>query len=76
MCNLNDIDIINEVQKALVDYKVRRLTIDGLQELYDFCKENTRYYKYMRMEPTMENLSEVFTTLPPNKDIEDRCFIS
>ena len=75
MYNLNDIDIIKEVQQSLVDYKVRRLTIDGLQELYDFCKANTRYYKYMRMEPTMENLSEVFSTLPPNKDIEDRFFM-
>lgn len=75
MYNLNDIDIIKEVQQALVDYKVRRLTIDGLQELYDFCKANKTYYRYMRMEPTMENLSEVFSTLPPNKDIEDKFFM-
>ena len=70
MCDLNNIDMIKEVEQELVEYIVKRLTVDDLQELYDFCKANTNYYRYMRMEPTMGNLSENFTLLPPNKDMQ------
>ena len=70
MCDLNNIDMIKEVEQELVEYRVKRLTVDDLQELYDFCKANTNYYRYMRMEPTMGNLSENFTLLPPNKDMQ------
>ena len=71
MHNLNDIDIIKEVQQALIDYRVRRLNIDVVQELYDFCKANTRYYKYMRMEPTMENIAYIGWFMV-NKDIQGK----
>lgn len=70
MCDLNNIDMIKEVEQELVEYIVKRLTVDDLQELYDFCKANTNYYRYMRMEPTMENILESFTLLPPNKDMQ------
>ena len=70
MCDLNNIDMIKEVEQELVEYRVKRLRVDDLQELYDFCKANTTYYRYMRMEPTMGNLSENFTLLPPNKDMQ------
>ena len=70
MCDLNNIDMIKEVEQELVEYRVKRLRVDDLQELYDFCKANTTYYRYMRMEPTMENILESFTLLPPNKDMQ------
>lgn len=70
MCDLNNIDMIKEVEQELVEYIVKRLRVDDLQELYDFCKANTTYYRYMRMEPTMENILESFTLLPPNKDMQ------
>lgn len=70
MCDLNNIDVIKEVEQELVEYRVKRLRVDDLQELYDFCKANTTYYRYKRMEPTMENILESFTLLPPNKDMQ------
>ena len=70
MCDLNNIDMIKEVEQELVEYRAKRLIEDDLQELYDFCKANTTYYRYLRMEPTMGNLLENFTLLPPNKDMQ------
>lgn len=75
MYDLKNVDLLKEIKGTIIKYNVKRLTVDDVQQLYDFCKANTTYYKYMRMEPTVENVSENFTMLPPNKELKDKYFV-
>ena len=75
MFDLKNVDLLKEIKGINIKYNVKRLTVDDVLQLYDFCKANTTYYRYMRMEPNVENVSENFTMLPPNKDTEDKFFV-
>lgn len=64
-----------QVEKITDQYKVRLFTEEDIPVIYEFCRENTTYYNYMRMQPTMENLKEVLTALPPQTKPEDKYFV-
>lgn len=56
-------------------YEIKSLTDIDIPELYEFCKANTKYYEYMKMQPTQENLRECLTELPPGCTPENKHFV-
>lgn len=61
--------------KYFPDYSVKRLTVEDIPALYDFCKENTAYYEYMKSEPTIENLTAELRNTPPDMPLESKHFV-
>lgn len=57
------------------DYNVKQLSREDIPHLYQFCKENKAYYKYLHTEPTVENLRQELTKLPPKKKLDDKYFV-
>ncbi len=64
-----------QIKNITDKYKIKKFTEGDITEIYELCKANTTYYSYMKMEPTLENLAEVLTELPPGKTLEDKYFI-
>lgn len=56
-------------------YLVRRLSVEEAADIYKLCIGNPTYYRYIKSEPTMENISEVFIELPPGITAEDKYFV-
>jgi RimJ/RimL family protein N-acetyltransferase len=56
-------------------YQVKQLTKKDVSSIYTLCKGNPNYYKYMKTEPTLKNIKEALTMLPPNKTIDDKYFV-
>lgn len=56
-------------------YAVRRLTRDDLPALLALCRTNPLYYQHMHLQPTLENLAEALTALPPGKAAADKYFV-
>lgn len=57
------------------DYQVKKITEEDIPEVLKLCKGNPTYYKHMKMEPTIDNLKETITVLPPNMTMEDKFFV-
>lgn len=64
-----------KIQVQSTNYTVKPLTEAELPVLYAFCRENTTYYNYMKSQPTLENLREDMTALPPGRRLEDKHFV-
>lgn len=62
---------INEISSL---YEVKLFTEEDISDIYILCMGNPTYYEYMKMEPTPENIKEVFTALPPDISMEDKIF--
>lgn len=56
-------------------YIVKNLTDKDIPNILNLSKENHNYYKYMKIQPTYENIKESLTALPKNKTIDDKFFI-
>lgn len=56
-------------------WQVRPFTEADIPIILALCRGNPTYYRHMRMEPSTENLREVFTALPPGKGMEDKYFL-
>lgn len=56
-------------------YMVKQFTEEDVSNIYTLCKGNPTYYKYIKIEPTLENIKEVLTELPPNKTMDDKFFL-
>lgn len=56
-------------------YIVKQFTQADISTIYTLCKGNPTYYKYMGIEPTLENIKAVLTQLPPNKSMENKFFL-
>lgn len=56
-------------------YAVKQFIGEDISSIYTLCKGNPTYYKYMKIEPTLENINEVLTALPPNKTMDDKFFM-
>lgn len=63
------------IEKLSGNYQVKNFTEEDIPEIYTLCKENQTYYKHVKMQPTIENLKEVITALPPNRTMEDKFFV-
>lgn len=56
-------------------WQVRPFTEADIPAILALCQGNPTYYRHMGMEPSPENLREVFTALPPGKGMEDKYFL-
>ncbi|WP_077613135.1 GNAT family N-acetyltransferase [Clostridium sp. Marseille-P2415] len=56
-------------------YMVKQFKEEDVSNIYALCKRNPTYYKYIKIEPTLENIKEVLTELPPNKTMDDKFFV-
>lgn len=63
------------IRRISARYQVRRLTEGDLPELLALAEGNPTYYKYIRTQPSLENLREDLTALPPGKTLEDKYFL-
>ena len=57
------------------DYTVRKITEADISEVYNLCRANRRYYRYMHTKPTLRNLTEVITDLPKGTGPENKHFV-
>ena len=62
-------------QQLSAQYQVRRLTEEDLPELLALAQGNTTYYEHLHTRPTLENLREDLTKLPPRTAPEDKYFL-
>ena len=63
------------LEKIWSIYKIRKLEEEDIKDIYNLCKENTKYYEYYKEKPTFNNIKEIFTSLPYNMTIKDKFFI-
>lgn len=56
-------------------FKVRRLTIEDVDVIYDLCKENTIYYDYCPPFITKAGVEDDLNGLPPGKAVEDKYYV-
>lgn len=64
-----------QIEQISSHYKVKIFTDNDIADIYSICKENLIYYKYMKIEPTLENITEVLTVLPPNITMDNKFFL-
>lgn len=64
-----------QIQNLSKHYEVKRITIEDIPTVYELCKGNPYYYEHMKMQPTIENLTESMTELPPGKSLDDKYFV-
>lgn len=64
-----------QVQNLSSNYAVKRIMKEDIDALYELCKGNPHYYQHMKMQPTIENLTESMMELPPGKKLEDKYFV-
>lgn len=63
------------IRKISSIYTIKQLQESDIPTVLELCKGNPTYYKYMKMEPTFQNLKEDLTALPPGKSMEDKFFV-
>ena len=56
-------------------YAVKTIAEEDIQDVYNLCKENRRYYRYLHERPSKQNLTEVITKLPDGTGMEDKHFV-
>ena len=56
-------------------YTVRLMSEEDIENIYNICKENPTCYDHMKSKPTIENVKEDMTMLPPGKTKDDKFFI-
>ncbi|MDD6050862.1 MAG: GNAT family N-acetyltransferase [Clostridiales bacterium] len=56
------------------EYAVRELTDADVPEMLRVARSNSFFYRYMRPDPTPENLAADLTALPPRRTMADKHF--
>lgn len=59
---MNEI-IVNHLNECL-EYKVIIVNENNIEELYELCKGNIKYYSYLKEEASIEGVRSVLTDLP------------
>lgn len=62
------------LQKLAGRYAVRELTRADVPEMLRVARSNPLFYKYMRPDPTEENLAADLIALPPRRTLADKHF--
>ncbi|MBQ5953901.1 MAG: GNAT family N-acetyltransferase [Lachnospiraceae bacterium] len=57
------------------DYDVRKITEGDITAVYNLCRANRRYYRYIHTEPTKRNLTEVISEMPEGTDPAQKHFV-
>ena len=56
-------------------YKVRKLNVDDVNQIYDLCRQNSLYYEYCPPMVSRESIKEDLVALPPNISINQKYFV-
>ncbi len=64
-----------DIQSFGTDYDVRKITEDDIDDVYNLCKSNTKYYEYIKSVPTKESLTEVISDIPDGTCEKDKYFV-
>lgn len=64
-----------DLEKLSNVYRVRRLGMDDVEEIFAFCKENTQYYAYCGAEPSIELVVHDLKTAPPGIPMAQKYYI-
>ena len=56
-------------------YKVRKLNVDDVNQIYDLCRQNSLYYEYCQPMVSRESIKEDLVALPPNISINQKYFV-
>lgn len=64
-----------DVKSLSSEYDVRTLTESDLSTVLNLCRENVRFYRYMKEKPSLKRLTEDFTALPEGKTLKDKHFV-
>ena len=57
------------------EYRVQRITEADISDVYRLCRENRRYYRYLKTKPTLRGLTEVISEVPPGSAPECKHFV-
>lgn len=55
------------------EFEVKKLNENNIFEVFEICKNNKKYYKkYLCDKATLEEVSTIFTALPPNTETSQK----
>ena len=57
------------------DYEVRNITEADIASVYNLCKNNRRYYRYIGKKPSLRELTDVITDLPEGTGPQNKHFV-
>ena len=72
--NYKDIELLEALNKDL-EYKAKIIGEENINELYELCKSNEKYYSYLKEDLTMDGVKSILTDLPPNVTIDNKYVI-
>ena len=64
-----------EINNFSKEYSVRKLKLDDVKLVYEFCKANTQYYDYCQKEPSVELIENDLTITPPGIPVEQKYYV-
>ena len=64
-----------DIAPLSTDYSVREITNAEITDVYRLCKNNRRYYRYAKTEPTKRNLTSVISEMPEGTDASQKHFV-
>lgn len=56
-------------------YNVRKLNIDDVEMIYNFCKRNTQYYEYCGKDLSVELIEHDIKAAPPGIPMEQKYYV-
>lgn len=68
-------ELTMEIENLSKKYKVRKLSLNDIEEVYDLCSKNTMYYEYCPPFITMDGVKEDMEALPPGKTYDDKYYV-
>jgi len=63
------------VEMLSSDYEVRNITEADIASVYNLCKNNRRYYRYIGKKPSLRELTDVITDLPEGTGPQNKHFV-
>ena len=72
--NADDADKL-DIASLSTDYTAKAITEEQITDVYCLCRENRRYYRYAKTEPTKRNLTEVISDFPDDTDASQKHFV-
>ena len=72
--NSSDADKL-DIESFSTEYTVKPITESEISDVYWLCRENRRYYRYAKTEPTKRNLTEVISDFPDDTDASQKHFV-
>ena len=66
---------IPDIQILSTEYGVRRISEEDIDDVYNLCKSNEKYYEYLGSVPSAESLTEVISSMPESATAENKYFV-